>query len=669
MDQQQAASRLAKLRAKINELNHQYFTLDQSEIDESIRDSLKKELIDLEQQFPQLITPDSPTQRVGAALSGKFAKIAHSKPKKSLADVFNEEEIRDWHECISKLTKEKIHFTCALKIDGLNVTVRYQKGQFLCALTRGDGQEGEDISHTIRTIKTLPLKLQTPIDLEASGEVFLSKKDFQTLNEQQKSLAQKLYDNARNTAAGTVRQLDPQIAADRNLEMFFYQLDAPIEITTQSELLKTLNHLGFPTETHTKKFTDIEQVIAHCHSWIEKRHELPYDIDGIVIKVDDLKTQTQMGETAKAPRYAVAYKFPAQKVTSRILDVLFQVGRTGAVTPVAVLEPTFVDGSTVSRATLHNEDEIQRKDLRIGDSVVIHKAGDIIPEVLEVLTDLRTGHEQPIRFPTNCPVCDKPLAKIDGQVAYLCQNQTCPAINKEAISHFVSRKGFDIDGLGEKVVEQLLSEGFIADPSDIFALTEERILTLELFKDRRATNLLAAIEKAKQIPFERFVYALGIRHLGEQGSYDFTKYLFGHGIKTIQDLQKWQPTPEDLANLDGMGDKIISSICDWFTAAENQEYLTRLAERGVQITTASLQTNDTLGGKIFVLTGTLETLTRDQAKSLIKQNGGRIASDVSAKTDFLIAGDSAGSKLKRATELGVKVLSEEEFIALLTKME
>lgn len=669
MDKQEAKKRLEKLREKIEELNYQYFTLNESQIDESVRDSLKKELLALEHQYPELITPDSPSQRVGAALSGKFAKIAHTKAKKSLADVFNEEEIRDWHERISKLTKEPLTFTCELKIDGLNVTIRYKNGQFHQALTRGDGQFGEDITHTIRTIKTIPLTLKETLDLEAAGEVFLSKKEFARLNQLQKKLGQKIYANARNTAAGTVRQLDPQIAADRSLQMFFYQLDSENLPETQSQILKTLKNLGFPTETHSQTFDTIDQVIAHCHSWNAKRQELPYDIDGIVIKVDDLKIQQQMGQTAKAPRYAVAYKFPAQKVSTRLLDVIFQVGRTGAVTPVAVLEPTFVDGSTVSRATLHNQDEIQRKDIRIGDSVIIHKAGDIIPEVLEVLTDLRTGQEKPIKFPTNCPVCQSPLGKIEGQVAHFCQNPNCPAINQEAISHFVSKKGFDIEGLGEKVVAQLLNEGIITDPSDIFSLTQEIILTLELFKDRRAKNLLSAIEKAKTIALDRFIYALGIRHLGEQGSYDFAKYLISHGVTQIADLIDLQITAEELENLDGMGTKITDSICSWFNSAENRQYLKRLSDRGVIITIKSLESSQTLQGKTFVLTGTLENLTRDQAKNLIKQNGGRIASDVSAKTDYLIAGESAGSKLKRASELGVKVLSEEEFMGLIQQVQ
>lgn len=673
MQEKEAQLRIEKLKEKLKELNYQYFVLDQNTVDESVRDSLKRELINLEAQYPQFITTDSPTQRVGSTLSGKFKKIKHTTAKKSLADVFSEQEIIEWSERIAKLTKEKVEYLAELKIDGLNITVRYQQGQYHQAITRGNGKEGEDVTHTVRTIKSLPLKLNQPLDLEVSGEVFLSKKDFQALNTEQEAKGEKTYANPRNTAAGTVRQLDPQVAAERNLDMFFYHIDKqsiPPNVTTQKELLLELKDLGLKVEKHFKYATDIKDIINFCHHWIDHRNDLPYEIDGIVIKVNSLSQQKEMGYTAKAPRYAVAYKFPAQKATSQILDVQFQVGRTGAITPVAIMTPTYVDGSTVSRATLHNEDEIIRKDIRIGDSVVIQKAGDIIPEVVEVLTDLRTSNEQVIHFPKNCPVCGKPTQKPEGLAAYYCKNPSCPAINQEAISHFVSKKGFDIAGLGTKVVIQLLDDGLIEDPADIFSLTKERLIELDLFKDKRADNLLQSIENAKKIPLERFLFALGIRYLGEQSSYDFAKYLVSHyqeniSVPSLINLTE-KISLDELLNIDGMGEKIAESIFQWFSDANNKQYLEKLNHSQIIITTDSLNTVSKLDNQSFVLTGTLTTMTRDQAKNKIKQNGGKVSSSISKNTDYLVVGESPGSKLKKAQDLGVRVLTEEQFNQLVS---
>lgn len=670
MNREEAKIRISKLKEKINELNYKYFVLDQSEVEESVRDSLKRELIELEGNFPEFITPDSPTQRVGSALSGRFQEVKHTVAKKSLSDVFSTDEIEEWNERLKKLVIGDIEFVCELKIDGLNITVRYEDGVFQRALTRGNGVFGEDVTHTVKTINSLPLQLQEKIDIEVSGEVYLSKKDFDILNQEQEKKGLPLYANPRNTAAGTVRQLDPAIAASRNLDAFFYSLDDSNDkhshVQSQQGILKYLNKLGFRVEKHFRRCESISQVIEYCREWTEKRHDLPYDIDGIVVKVNDLEQQKAMGFTAKAPRFAVAYKFPAEQVSSKIIDVIFQVGRTGAITPVAVMTPTFVAGSTVSRATLHNADEIKKKDIRVGDSVVIQKAGDIIPEVISVLTDLREGHEKEVKFPENCPVCNQPISRNEGEAAYYCVNSTCPAINKESISHFVSKKGFDIEGLGEKVVNQLIDEGLIEDPADIFHLDRESILKLDLFKDKRAENLLKSIEKAKNVGFERFIYSLGIRYLGEQGSYDFAKFLVGKKstedfsisdlIETTSDL-----TLEEIKNIDGVGDKVGETLYQWFNDEKNTAYLKKLADIGIRLDTSGLQSTGKLQGQTFVLTGTLETFTRDQAKNLIKQQGGKVSSSVSKETDFLIAGEEAGSKLKKATELGVTVLSESEF--------
>lgn len=674
MELHEAKERIEKLREKINELNFQYFSLDNSTIEESIRDSLKKELIDLESRFPELITADSPTQRVGSVLSGRFQKIKHSVPKKSLADVFSAEEIKDWLERISKMTSDPLEFVAELKIDGLNITIHYEKGVFMRAITRGNGVEGEDVTHTVRTIRTVPLELNKPIDIEVSGEVFMPKSSFERLNEIQKSKGEPLYANPRNAAAGAVRQLDPQAAADRNLEMFFYQIDRieeSIKITTQEETLKTLESLGFNVCSEYRKFCDIDAVIEYADQCHKKRAALAYEIDGLVVKVNSKAQQEQMGFTAKAPRFAIAYKFPAEKVTSRILSIELQVGRTGAITPVAVMEPVLVAGSTVSRATLHNEDEIREKDIRIGDTVVIHKAGDIIPEVVEVLKDLRTGKEEQFEFPANCPQCNSPISKKEGEAAYRCTNPHCPGIVQETISHFVSKKAFNIEGMGDKVVKQLLQEKIITTPADIFFVERPQLITLELFKDKRADNLLAAIESSKNIDLSRFIFALGIRYLGEQSSYDFAKFLLSKNANseafTIDNLIEitQETTPEELKNIEGIGEKIGEALYDWFSTSENIDYLKKLGSANITLITENLVSTGNLSGKSFVLTGSLESLTRDQAKELIKKNGGKVHSSLTKDTNYLIAGSDSGSKLKKAQEQGIEVIDEAAFLKMI----
>ncbi len=470
-----AKIRIEKLKDKIRELNYEYFVLDKSEVSEAVRDSLKAELRKLEEEFPDLITTDSPTQRVGSVLDSKFAKVRHLTAKKSLQDAFSEEEVRDWFERISKvIDPEKIHYVCELKIDGLNVTLHYEKGRLVRAITRGDGEEGEDITHTIRTIESVPLTLGKPIDAEVSGEVYLSKADFQKITEDQKRKGGEIFANPRNAAAGSVRQLDPKVAAERNLSAFFYELgknnlERPPK--TQHEVLEFLQELGLRVNREYRYFGSIEDVINFLAVWHEKRDKLGYEIDGIVIKVDDKDQQQALGFTAKAPRFAIAYKFPAAQSTTKILDIHVQVGRTGALTPVAVLQPVKVAGSTISRATLHNEDEIKRKDVRIGDTVIIQKAGDVIPEVVEVLKDLRTGHEHVFHFPKKCPVCGSKAKRKEGESAYRCTNPDCFAQDRERFIHFVA--AFGMDGLGEKIVNQLIENQMVDDPADIFTLTKD----------------------------------------------------------------------------------------------------------------------------------------------------------------------------------------------------
>lgn len=690
MDLTTAKSRIEKLREKIKDLNYKYFVLDKSEVKESVRDALKRELIDLETQFPKLITPDSPTQRVGSALSGRFKKVKHTTKKKSLADVFNSEEIREWYERIKKLTKKPLEFICELKIDGLNITIQYKKGHFKRAVTRGNGVEGEDVTHSVRTIESIPLELNKKVDLEVSGEVFMPLKSFKKFPD---------FANPRNAAAGSIRQLDPKVASSRKLDMIFYHVDKSTltEINSQEEILKEFKKLGLKTCNKYKKFKTIDEVIKFCESWHDKRNSLPYEIDGIVIKVNDFDQQKEMGYTAKAPRYAVAYKFPAEQTTSQVLDIVLQIGRTGAVTPVAELKPTSVAGSIVSRATLHNEDEINKKDIRIGDTVIIQKAGDVIPEVVEVMKDLRTGKEKKFKFPKVCPVCGGKISREEGLSAYRCTNPNCHAIETRSLGHFVSKKGFNIDGLGKQVVVQLIENGLVQDPADLFTLKKEDLLKLDLFKEKRAINALKGIEAATHIPIDMFLFALGIRYLGEQSSYDFSKFLILHAKKSNKKIKRIKKKSsqqamfdepeqeakkekfsvldlvetvksfslEDIKNIDGIGDKIGEMLHKWFNEKENEKFLEKLYTVGVVLKTSHLKTSQKLEGKSFVLTGSLETMTRDQAKAKIKQAGGKVHSSITKDTTYLVVGASPGSKLKKAQELGIKVLSENELNCLL----
>lgn len=673
MDKKEAKIRIEKLKEKIKELNYKYFILDESEVGESVRDSLKKELIALESQFPEFITPDSPTQRVGSVLSGRFREIPHKSLKMSLSDVFSAEEIREWYNRIKKLTPNKIEFVCELKIDGLNITIQYEKGLYVRALTRGNGKIGEDVTHSVKTIESIPIKLNKEADLEVSGEVYLSKKSFEELNHAQIAKNLQQFANPRNAAAGSIRQLDPSIAAGRKLDMFFYHMDhaAKSHVNTQESVLEKLKQLGLKICPHYEKFSSIDEVLKYCEKWTKKRESLPYGIDGVVIKVNDLEQQRSMGFTAKAPRYAVAYKFPAAQVSSRILDIILQVGRTGAITPVAVMTPTLVAGSTVSRATLHNEDEIRKKDIRIGDTVIIQKAGDVIPEVVEVLKELRMGHEKNFHFPKNCPVCNSPIIRKAGEAAYYCSNKSCYAREKEGIIHFVSKKAFDIDGLGERVVNQLIEAGLIQDTADIFLLKPEDFMSLKLFKEKRANNLLASIEKSKTISLERFLFAMGIRYLGEQSSYDLAGFIIAHDkskekfsihdlISNIKSLSL-----EEIKNIHGIGDKIGTTLHEWFNSKKNQQYLEKLEKISINLTIDSLKSSGNLSGKSFVITGTLSNYTRGQAKDLIKKSGGKIHSLITKSTNFLVVGDSPGSKLKKAKQLGVQLLTEAEFARML----
>mgnify|MGYP001447306403 CR=1 FL=1 len=679
MEKLEAKKRIELLKEKIKKLNYDYFVLDKSEVSESVRDSLKKELVELENRFPEFITEDSPTQRVGSVLSGKFKKIKHITAKKSLADVFSEKEIRDWYEKIRKLVSEDIEFLCELKLDGLNITLHYEKGRLVRAITRGNGVEGEEVTHTVKTIDIIPILLSKEIDLEVSGEVFLPKKSFDEINKKQEELGGKQYANVRNLAAGAIRQLDPKVAAERHLTADFYEIGQNNikdidgeDPDTQERVLKIFSTLNLPVENNYAKFKKIDEVIEFCVKWHQKRDMLPYEIDGIVIKVNSLNQQKIMGKTAKTPRYAVAYKFPAKQVTSKVLDIILQVGRTGAITPVAVMKPVLVAGSVVSRATLHNEDEISKKDIRIGDTVVIQKAGDVIPEVVESLKDMRSGSEESFIFPKLCPICGSEIYRKEDESVYRCPNTECEGRKKESFAHFVSKKGFDIDGLGEKVVRQLIDEGLIKKFADVFNLRKDNLMNLSLFKDKRADKLLDAIAAAKQIQIEKFIFSLGIRLMGETSSYDFAKYLLQNNpankdfsimnlIETVKNMSF-----EDLENIDGIGEKAAAYIIEYFNNEEKIYEMESLYNAGVILKTDNIKDNGKLLGKSFLITGSLISMTRNQAKEIIKKNGGKVLSGVSKDLDFLIVGDDPGSKLEKAEELGIKIISEEEFFQLLS---
>lgn len=705
MDINEAKERISKLREEIKKRNYEYFVLDKSNVSEAVRDSLKKELIELENHFPSLITDDSPTQRVGSMLSGKFAKVRHITPKKSLQDAFSAEDIRDWYERISKLVPgEKIQFVCELKIDGLNISIHYKDGKFARALTRGNGVEGEDVTHTVKTIESVPLELNKEIDVEVSGEVYLPKKSFENLNKEQEAKGEDLFANPRNAAAGTIRQLDPKVAAKRSLDAFFYELgqnSLDKEPEYQDDLLETFKAIGLKVNPDWKKCDSIEEVIKFCESWHDKRHNMPYEVDGIVIKVNSRAQQAKMGFTAKFPRGMVAYKFPAEQATTVVEDIQVQVGRTGALTPVAHLKPVLVAGSTVSRATLHNEDEIARKDVRIGDTVIIQKAGDVIPEVVEVLKNLRTGKEKKFKFPKKCPVCGGEVERKEGEAAYRCINDDCFAKKRRNFYHFVSKGALNIDGLGEKVVDELLDIGLVQDPADIFGLEVADFYNLPLFKEKRAHKVFDAIQSKKHIKLNRFLFGLGIRYLGEKASRDIAKFIFRH-LKRVSKVPKIEIksstlqsslfeeeskpkkteikdafTPadvvktmqsvsvEDISNVEGIGDTVAESLIDWFHDEQNLKLMKKFHDNGVTFSVDEVKENPAVAGKGFVLTGTLQTMTRQHAKALIMQGGGHVHSSVSAKTDFVVVGEKPGSKYKKAKELGVAILTEEEFVSMI----
>lgn len=670
MDLQTAEKEIKELRALLNQYNYEYYVLDKPSVPDAEYDRLLQRLKDLEEMFPELITEDSPTQRVGGEPLDYFEKVEHTIPMLSLGNAFNEQDIREFDRRIKQGVGEDYAYVCELKIDGLAVSLRYENGKFVQGATRGDGVIGEDITSNLRTIRSLPLRLKENVSLEVRGEAFMPKKSFEQLNRLREEKGEDIFANPRNAAAGSLRQLDPKIAASRNLDIFLYNIANPkaLGIESHSEALNYLDRLGLKTNKERRKCKDIGEVLEFIQYWTEKRSKLPYEIDGIVIKVNSFKQQEKLGATAKSPRWAIAYKFPAEEVVTKLIDIDLNVGRTGVVTPTAILEPVRVAGTTVQRATLHNEDFIREKDIKIGDQVVIKKAGDIIPEVVKVIKERRTGEEQDFTMPTHCPECKSELVRLDEEVALRCINPKCPAQIREGLIHFVSRDAMNIDGLGEKVISQLFANGLIFDVADIYKLKREELLNLERMGEKSVSNLLKAIEASKENSMEKLIFGLGIRHVGAKAA----KTLAMH-FETVDNLA--QASYEELVAIDEIGEKMAQSIVTYFSQEKVKELLKELKEAGVNMTyrgprLATIeQSQSFFAGKTIVLTGKLEKLTRNEAKEKIESLGGKVAGSVSKKTDLVIAGADAGSKLSKAQSLGIDIWNEEMLLEELKKQE
>jgi len=657
--------RYEKLKKTVEKHRYNYHVLNKQDISDEALDSLKQELVEIESKYTELITPDSPTQRVaGAPLEG-FKKIEHKVPQWSFNDAFSEEDMKNFDSRVRRILKEHYKkdiqptYTCELKIDGLKVVLEYENGFLKTGATRGDGEVGEDVTANVRTIEAVPIVIGEKDNLIVEGEVWLSKKNFEKLNKEEENR----YANPRNVAAGTIRQLDPRIVAKRKLDVFVYDVAKGTNVPeTQYEELKKLQKFGFKVNPHFIYITKISEILDFWKKWQKRKDKEDYWIDGVVVKVNEKKYQDVLGYTGKAPRYAIALKFPAEQVTTVVEDIVLQVGRTGVLTPVAHLRPVLVAGSTVSRATLHNEDEIARLDVRIGDTVILQKAGDIIPDIVKVLTEMRTGKENKYVFPKKVPECggDGSVERVPGQAAWRCVNRSSFSQQKRKFYHFVSKKAFDIDGLGPKVIDVLLEKGLISSYDDIFTLKKGDLLALPRFAEKSVDNLLQAIEDAREVTLPRFIIGLSIPQVGEETAYDLAEY-FG----TLKNLQN--ASREELESIEGVGEVVAESIYKWFREKENSDLIKKLFKHLEILSEKQVQNSgNNLAGKTFVLTGTLAGLTRDEAKKEIRMRGGEISSSVSNKTDYVVAGENPGSKLDNAKNSGISVLSEEEFLKLIS---
>ena len=668
--------RVAALRLKIEMANYEYHVLDRPTISDQAYDALMRELQSLEEGHPELVTPESPTQRVGAPAAARFAPVQHSAPMLSLSNAFDENELRAFDQRVRKLLgRDAVGYVCELKIDGLAINLTYFDGKFVQGATRGDGLVGEDVTANLRTIRSIPLTFRTPLKgrVDVRGEVYLPTASFEATNKERAERGEALFANPRNAAAGAVRQLDPKATAKRNLAMWAYSA-AGLEVRSQRELLERLQALGVRVNPHWRSAGTVEDVLTFIEEWKEKRHSLEYGTDGVVVKVDQIADQERLGYVARSPRWAAAFKFPAEQATTTVEDILIYVGRMGTLTPVAALAPVIVGGTTVRRATLHNFDEVRRLDVRKGDRVVIQRAGDVIPEVVRVEVDARQkGVEYPeFNMPERCPVCDGEVIHPEGEVAYYCGNPSCPAKSGQRIGHFVSRGGMDIEGMGWALVSQLMEKGIVSDPGDIFFITKEQLLDLDRFAEKSATNIYERIQSAKQRPLSRILLALGIRHVGDSTADDLAHWLaarvpkdsnLGVIFETLRGA-----SVEELQSIEGIGPVVAESVADYFASESERPFLDKLVRAGIRPVMPNPRPAKSEGpfvGKTVVFTGTLERRSREEAEGLVRSLGGKTTGSVSAKTDILVAGPGAGSKLEKAKSLGVKVVDEETFDGML----
>lgn len=657
--------KIEELREKIRYHNYRYYVLDDPTITDAEYDQLMKELVKWETKYPHYINSSSPTQRVGIEPVSGFSTVKHIAHMLSLANAFSTEELRAFDQRVKKIIpQQKLEYVVELKIDGLAITLVYENGIFIRGATRGDGTTGEEITSNLRTVKTIPLKLfgkDIHPRIEVYGEVYMKKSEFKRLNEKRMKNEENLFANPRNAAAGSVRQLDPRITAQRHLDTFIYRATFPEghKFNSHMEVLNYLKKIGFKVNLHTKLCQDIEEAINYCLQWIEKKEELDYEIDGMVIKVNSLRAREELGSTTRSPRWAIANKFPAQQVTTKVRGIIVQVGRTGALTPVAILDPVRISGSVVQRATLHNEDEIKRKDVRIGDIVLVQKAGEVIPEVVKVIKEKRTGKEKEFVIPAQCPVCGAKVFRPEGEVVSRCNSLTCPAQTKERIRHFASRNAMDIEGLGPAIIDQLVEKNLIKDISDLYFLKRDGLLSLERMAEKSADNLLIAIKKSKEKPFSNLTYGLGIRYVGVHTAEVITRH-----YPTLEKFKK--ASLEELIEINEIGPKIAESTILFFKEKENLAIIERLGSAGLNFSQEEEKMRkekiaQILAGKQFVLTGTLKEFTRTQAKEIISELGGRVTGSVSKKTDYVVAGEDPGSKYQKAQKLCVPIIDEEEF--------
>ncbi len=655
-----------KLREEINYHNYRYYVLNQPVISDYEYDMLIKELIEIEKNYPELITGDSPTQRIGGKPSEGFPPVEHSPPMLSLDNTYSREEVIEFHNRVKRLLGETPSYTTELKIDGVAVSLVYSDFILVKASTRGDGRVGDEITANIKTIRSIPLRLITDKtilkDIEVRGEVFIPKKAFLELNKEREEKGLPLFVNPRNAAAGSLKMLDPKEVAKRRLDVFIHTVPRPIEkVDSHFSMLGLLKDAKLKTNPQTRYCKTLNDVLKYRDEWEEKRKELPYEVDGIVIKVDRFTYQSELGSTEKSPRWAIAYKYPAPQATTRVLDIVPQVGRTGIITPVAMLEPIFLSGSTIKRATLHNADEIKRKDIRIGDKVFIQKGGEVIPEVVKVILEARTGEEKIFKMPERCPVCGLKVTRYKGEVAYRCINAGCPAQVKGRIIHFTSRNAMDIEGFGEKLVSALVERELLKNYADIYFLKKEELLSLDRMAEKSADNLLCAIEKSKKRRFDRVIFALGIREVGSH-----TANLLASHFQRMDRLKG--ATYEELTEIPEIGPVVADSIVKFFLDTEDKRIINRLKEAGVNMGKKEKEElPKPLLGKTFVFTGTLSIYRRDEATRLIEGLGARVSSSISKKTDFVVIGENPGSKYNKAKELGVKTISEEEFTEMISK--